>query len=48
VWIARAISSFPVPLSPEMKTLASVGATRLTTENTFWIASLVPTMFSKL
>jgi hypothetical protein len=38
-WIARAISSLPVPDSPEMKTLASVGATRETTENTFWMDS---------
>jgi hypothetical protein len=34
-WQARAMSSLPVPDSPEMKTLASVGATRDTTENTF-------------
>ena len=48
MWMARAISSLPVPDSPEMNTLASVGATRETTENTFWMDSLVPTMFSKL
>jgi hypothetical protein len=47
-WMARAISSLPVPDSPEMNTLASVGATRDTTENTFWMLSLVPMMLSKL
>ena len=27
LWIARATSSFPVPVSPEMSTVESVGAT---------------------
>jgi hypothetical protein len=31
-WMALATSSFPVPLSPVMRTLASVGAA-------FWISS---------
>ena len=33
-WIARAISSLPVPVSPVMSTVASVGATRLTLSST--------------
>src|SRR5882672_3723507 len=30
LWIARATSSFPVPVSPKMKTVEPVGATTLT------------------
>ena len=33
-WTARAISSFPVPVSPVMSTVASVGATRRTSSST--------------
>src|ERR1044072_6301090 len=36
-WIARAASSFPVPVAPVMITEASVGATRSMTENSFLI-----------
>ncbi len=40
---ARATSSLPVPLSPAMNTDESVGATRSTVRNTFFIFSEPPT-----
>ena len=42
LWIARAISSLPVPLSPEINTLLLVSATLRTISNTFRIGSLSP------
>src|SRR5258705_11403748 len=42
-WIARAASSFPVPVAPVINTEASVGATRSMTEKTFRIAGDWPT-----
>src|SRR6185503_19907877 len=36
-WIARAASSFPVPVAPVIRTEASVGATRSMTEKSFLI-----------
>ena len=43
-WIARASSSLPVPVSPVISTVASVGATRLACASIFSTASLSPTM----
>ena len=43
-WRAAATSSFPVPLSPRIITLASVGATRSISSKTPRIASLRPTI----
>ncbi len=40
--IALAINSLPVPLSPEMRTVESVGATFLTISITFFILGLSP------
>ena len=45
VWIARATSSFPVPLSPVRSTVLSLGAARLMVEKTSRIAGLFPTMY---
>ena len=45
--IARAISSFPVPVSPCTSTVASVGATVATCSSTLCSASLLPTMSLK-
>ncbi len=39
-WMARAMSSFPVPLSPRMRTVVSVGATRITSSRTCAIGGL--------
>ena len=36
-WIARAMSSFPVPFSPKIKTLASVEATLSMMEKIFFM-----------
>ena len=47
-WMARAISSFPVPVSPVMSTEASVGATRRTSSSTADSAGLLPMIASKL
>src|SRR5262245_29637894 len=47
VWMARAMSSFPVPLSPTISTVASVGATTSTFSSTALRAALVPTIPSK-
>lgn len=46
-WIASAISSLPVPLSPVIKTEAFVGAIRETVPNTSIKAALCPTILSK-
>ena len=40
-WIARAISSLPVPVSPVMSTVASVAATRLTLSSTATARAIV-------
>ena len=45
-WIARAIISFPVPLSPRSSTVARDGATLVTAAKTSCIRLLCPTMFS--
>ena len=47
-WMARAISSLPVPLSPSMRTVASVLATRLMTVKISRILGVVPRMSRKL
>ena len=44
-WIAAAMSSLPVPLSPVMSTDARDAATCSTVSNTFCIGGLEPTMF---
>ena len=46
-WTARATSSFPLPLSPVTRTVASVGATRATRSKTRCIGALSPTKPSK-
>ena len=46
-WIARAMSSLPVPVSPLMRTVESVGATVSTCCNTNRRFGLVPTISSK-
>ena len=43
-WIARAISSFPVPVSPNIKVLESVGATMETSSRAVLNAGLSPTI----
>ncbi len=43
-WIRRATASFPVPLSPVIRTVASVAATRSATSRTFFIAAEAHTM----
>ena len=45
-WRARATSSFPVPLSPRIRTVVSVGATRRTISTICCIPGLSATMFS--
>jgi len=45
--MARAISSFPVPVSPSMRAVELVGATIRTRSNTSRRALLAPTMSSK-
>src|SRR5438445_8695744 len=47
LWIARAISSFPVPVSPEIRTVESVGATVSASLSTRRSTALLPTMSSK-
>src|SRR5580658_4537518 len=42
--MASAISSLPVPVSPLINTVASVGDTICTMPSTFWRASLLPTI----
>src|ERR1035438_8014345 len=48
LWMARAINSFPVPVSPRISTVASVGATTSTCLVTLFMAVLPPTISSKL
>src|SRR5258708_2835296 len=48
LWNARATSSFPVPVSPLMSTVASVGATRETFESSVRSAGDVPTISSNV
>ena len=47
-WMARAMSSLPVPLSPVMSTVASVGAMRTTRANSSRRMVERPMMFSSL
>ncbi len=47
-WMARAINSLPVPLSPVISTVLEVGAHLAIKAKTPCIAELAPTMFSKL
>src|SRR5258707_15542132 len=42
--MASAINSFPVPVSPQINTVALVGATRRTMPSTRWRAALLPTI----
>ena len=46
-WIACATSSFPVPVSPRISTVVSVGATLATRFSTVFNVALVPTMSSR-
>src|SRR6201993_1380365 len=46
--MARAINSFPVPVSPRMRTVESEGATLETRRRTFLSASDEPTMSSNI
>ncbi len=48
LWIARAINSFPVPVSPETRTVESVGATFATCANTLRSAAEDPTISSNI
>jgi hypothetical protein len=48
VWIARAISSLPVPVSPNTSTVASVAATFSMSRKTPCIDSALPTISPKL
>jgi hypothetical protein len=48
LWTARAINSFPVPVSPQMSTVESVGATVSSCVTTFRIAALRPTIPSQM
>ena len=48
LWIALAISSLPVPVSPVIKTVESVGATFDTRDNTARKAGEVPTISSNM
>src|SRR6202166_4594240 len=48
LWTARAISSFPVPVSPCNKTVDPVGATISIWSRTLRKAALLPTRSSKL
>jgi len=43
-WMARASSSLPVPVSPMMRTVLLVSATRSAFAITSWITRLRPTM----
>jgi hypothetical protein len=42
-WMARAISSFPVPVAPRRRTVLSVGATRAMARSTSLIRGVFPT-----
>ena len=46
-WMARATSSFPVPLSPRIRTVVSVGATRRIISTICRIPGLSATMLSR-
>src|SRR5277367_4818607 len=46
--MARATSSFPVPVSPVIRTLVSVGATFLTSDSTLFKAADLPTIPSNM
>ncbi len=48
LWIARAINSFPVPVSPRINTVESDAATLSTWRSTFRSASEEPTMSSNI
>ena len=48
LWIARAINSLPVPVSPMMRTVESVGATFVTLESTPRNAREAPTISSNI
>src|SRR5437879_3338736 len=48
LWMARATSSFPVPVSPVMRTVESVGATRDTRASTALSGADVPTLSSNI
>jgi hypothetical protein len=47
LWRARAISSFPVPVSPQIKTVESAGATVSISLKTRRSTSLLPMISSK-
>ena len=47
-WMARAISSLPVPVSPVMSTVESVGATCSTWRSSARSGGLLPTISTKL
>ena len=47
LWMARAMSSLPVPVSPRIRTVESVGATMATCFRTFFSAALEPMISSK-
>ena len=47
-WMARAISSLPVPLSPVISTVTSVGATRTSLVSSSRIGADRPTRLSSL
>ena len=47
LWMARAISSLPVPLSPRISTVESVGATVSTSRSTRFQIGLSPMISSK-
>src|SRR2546426_9252306 len=48
LWMARATSSLPVPVSPLMRTVESVGATLVTCDNTRLSASEEPMISSNI
>ncbi len=48
LWMARATSSLPVPVSPVMRTVESVGATFSIRDNTAFKAGEVPTISSNI
>src|SRR6266481_3242628 len=47
LWMASAISSLPVPVSPWINTVASVGATTRTMPSIRWRAALLPIILGK-
>ena len=48
LWIARAMSSFPVPVSPVMSTVESIGATFETCDSTVRRGGEAPTISSNI